>query len=601
MNGSDVDVEIAALCADLEQLYRDHEVDVAEEWLRLARALPAYRARVAVVGEVGAGKTALINAALGRAGLLPVQPTRHFVGVGAGEPEGVRLHLADGGCETVGLEELAGAMSSLDRESAAIDHIEVLLDEPTLAGLTLFDTPGFGGLDAKTTSNAISALEDATAVIFVCAAGEKISLADRDFLVQAAQRIEHVVFVLSKIDIADDGGQANLAENMKAIQSRLPHRTTSLSSLAVSSVLAAEGELGDAESHAESGIEALRARLREIVLHQDSYAQRNSLRQIRQSISAALAVKAHRLRRLRAPRATEDEIAAAQIRLTDLGQHREEWRTLMGDLLEDAKYDLERESDSRKELLLDEYKSATRSAKDLAAIEMLEKGLSGALEKWQKDIERCIAEKLKDLTVNLQQGLVSVDIEALLADVASPDIRARDCLKSHVERRRNTAQTLQEVQGGIAPFMWMRTIFEQVFDEDFISALESAAPPGIALAFVKRKNNKKAEARVDAEQRFREAILTASQKISKETTRQLQLYRRQLVKNFAVAIDSARRQVNADLKALTDDEKARDTQLKRVLRLEASLDQHIDRWNLLYDEMHALPAPAGPASPPPSP
>ena len=136
------------------------------------------RAKIVVVGEINSGKTSLINSLLGRPGLLPTTPTNTYVAVGSGVREELRLRLTGGTAVSHDVSEAAQILGPLAGED--ITHAEILLDEPTLAELTLFDTPGVGGRDSAPTAVTLAALEHATALVFVTSAEAKISIAERN-------------------------------------------------------------------------------------------------------------------------------------------------------------------------------------------------------------------------------------------------------------------------------------------------------------------------------------------------------------------------------------------------------------------------------------
>ena len=90
-------------------------------------------------------------------------------------------------------------------------RIEVTHPAPLLQYLSLLDTPGVGGLDPAHTAVALDAVDQATALLFVADASAPLSQPELDFLVAASERVDAVVFALTKVDaypgwrrIADD-------------------------------------------------------------------------------------------------------------------------------------------------------------------------------------------------------------------------------------------------------------------------------------------------------------------------------------------------------------------------------------------------------------
>ena len=90
-------------------------------------------------------------------------------------------------------------------------RIEVTHPAPLLQYVSLLDTPGVGGLDPAHATVALDAVERATALLFVADASAPLSQPELDFLVAASERVDAVVFALTKVDaypgwrrIADD-------------------------------------------------------------------------------------------------------------------------------------------------------------------------------------------------------------------------------------------------------------------------------------------------------------------------------------------------------------------------------------------------------------
>ena len=97
------------------------------------------------------------------------------------------------------------------RPPAGPRRIEVTHPAPLLQYVSLLDTPGVGGLDPAHTAVALDAVDRATALLFVADASSPLSQPELSFLVAASERVNAVVFALTKVDaypgwrrIADD-------------------------------------------------------------------------------------------------------------------------------------------------------------------------------------------------------------------------------------------------------------------------------------------------------------------------------------------------------------------------------------------------------------
>ncbi len=179
----------------------------------LADAVQAHAARplrdnpiVVVVGETKRGKSSLVNALLGRPGLSPVDvevatlvhitfryaetPMAQAFIRGQREPIDINVdELFDWACE----------LGNPGNEKG-VTAIEVRLPVPMLRSLTLIDTPGVGGLELGHGELTLQALASADAVLFVVDAGAPISKTELTFLARAAERIDTVALILTKID-----------------------------------------------------------------------------------------------------------------------------------------------------------------------------------------------------------------------------------------------------------------------------------------------------------------------------------------------------------------------------------------------------------------
>ncbi len=587
-----VDDKIGALAADLDTVYTNHEMQLALRQLPSATRQPSERAKIVFIGEVGAGKTALVNAVLARTD-LPVLPTRLPFAVGAGSPERVRLGLVDGRTETVGVEELASVTAERDPADVAVDFVEVIIDDPMLAQMTLFDTPGVGGLDPATTSMTLSALESAAALVFVCAAGEKLSLAAAGFLVEAASCIDHVVFVLSKTDNTDDGGAANLDENIAAIKKRLPpDQVTGLTYLAVSAELAAEGALGDADSLAESGIESLRVVLREIAASQHVHTQRNALRQIKQSLATAYSTLAQRRSALK--ERTADDLGVVTVRLAVLRQHRGAWQTLMNELMTEAQWAADDARTERAKELRDQYADRVATAKARDDLQALEAQIIDDLREWQQDTIADVHRRVMELAENLVQGLFFVDIDALTDQMAAPGSSAADCLAQATRIARNGADTMVALQQSYLGTMMASNISNAVVHTVGIAAGVTLAPmmlPGLGWYLLQRFFRNQAQKRDDLARRIRDAISEATELISIDTGRRFKRLSWSLSKAMDSAVDAAIAEAEDQRKAISQADGDRRKQLERTDKLALSLDPLQRRWKALHGELLALTGP----------
>jgi energy-coupling factor transporter ATP-binding protein EcfA2 len=218
---------------------------------------------LAVVGQVGAGKTQLVNALVGERGLLPTASggTVVVTVVRATQAPTVDVWNHDT-MITVPRDDLARyATRDGLGERALPDRIEVRAIAPRLLDpLVVIDTPGANGPDALAARRAVQAAGIADALLFVVDASSPINAGEVELLLQVAGRVTSLAVVVSKID-RHRGWRAIVADASRAVADRLPDREVTV--LGVSSKLAEaafDPDLDDAEAVellADSGLSEL--------------------------------------------------------------------------------------------------------------------------------------------------------------------------------------------------------------------------------------------------------------------------------------------------------------------------------------------------------
>jgi hypothetical protein len=184
------------------------EVDPgAADWVDEVRARRGTSAGVVVVGETNRGKSSLVNAILAVPGLSPVDAevaTSTYLVFQHGEQWAARA------CYPGRLEPVAFDLSELVCwVSAAHElppgqlpprYVEVDAPVPLLQRLSVVDTPGVGGLESVHGELALEAAATATALLFVVDASAPFTRGELAFLQSAGERVETVVFALTKTD-----------------------------------------------------------------------------------------------------------------------------------------------------------------------------------------------------------------------------------------------------------------------------------------------------------------------------------------------------------------------------------------------------------------
>jgi hypothetical protein len=177
------------------------------------------RPSLVVVGETKRGKSSLINALIGVPGLSPVDAavaTATYLQFVPGPAVSARAW-APGSGEPAEITDLAAWATGRHRAR----RIEVTHPAPLLQYLSLIDTPGVGGLDPAHAAVALDAVDKATALLFVADASAPLSRPELDFLMAASDRVDAVVFALTKID-AYPGWRRILDDNRALLQAHAP-------------------------------------------------------------------------------------------------------------------------------------------------------------------------------------------------------------------------------------------------------------------------------------------------------------------------------------------------------------------------------------------
>jgi hypothetical protein len=196
---------------------RKQDPDAGAELAELRRR-QLVRPSIVLVGETKRGKSSLVNALLGVPGLSPVDAavaTATYLQFVPGDPA-ARAWLP-GAADPIDVDDL-GEWATGERKAR---RIEVSHPAPLLRYVSLLDTPGVGGLDPAHAVVALDAVEKATALLFVADASAPLSKPELTFLATASERVDAVVFALTKID-AFPGWRRIADDNRALLQAHAP-------------------------------------------------------------------------------------------------------------------------------------------------------------------------------------------------------------------------------------------------------------------------------------------------------------------------------------------------------------------------------------------
>ena len=319
----------------------------------LKEAVEARRAdvpTVVVVGETSRGKSSFVNALLGRSGLSPVgldTTTGCSVVLHQAPTTQARVRMYETGeVRDVPIDEIEDWVTvdgNPDNERR-VQAVIIGADYPLLRSMTIIDTPGVGGLDSGHGTLAAEAAASADALIFVVDASAPMSGPELTFLSEAAEKVDNVTLVLTKIDAYKDWRK--MAEtDSRLVAERIP-RLSEAPLFPVSSQLAARGEEGSG-----SGILDVEAYLTaEVSARADSLRYANVLR----VADSCLSELGRGLSSQLASLADGDILAALEEERARLNTAGAEGKKLMRDL-----------DDGLRKLSLDRADSLNRGMRDL--------------------------------------------------------------------------------------------------------------------------------------------------------------------------------------------------------------------------------------------
>ena len=154
----------------------------------------------------------------------------------------------------------AGTQASGNLEVELPSAAEITLRCDSLAGITLVDTPGVGGLDQQAVKSALLEARNAGVLLMVCDASSPITAPEMDILREAKETVGGVIVAVTKTDKNIRRWKSIIADNRRLIND---HLGLDLPVIGVSSLRGSDaGEIPDPTRRAEierrSGITELR-------------------------------------------------------------------------------------------------------------------------------------------------------------------------------------------------------------------------------------------------------------------------------------------------------------------------------------------------------
>ncbi|MGP6174412.1 dynamin family protein [Corynebacterium sp. A21] len=305
---------------------------------------------VVVLGEIKRGKSSLVNALVGHRALLPVDvltctsaPIR-VIAVGQTPAATVQIRLIRGDQrELIPAAELAKwvtqeSVADIERtgseeEIAALPTAaEIEVPFPELAGVTIVDTPGVGGLDEHAVHAALQEARQAGLLLMVCDASSPITAPEMDILRRARESAGGVVVAVTKTDKNTRRWRSIVADDARLIEK---HLGVAVPVIGISSLRAIDAaESADPARRAELEERSGIAELRRVIL---AHVNRPRDQGVHAALEAARAMMTRILADITADirinegaSAAVAELEVERTRLEQLREESSEWEQIFG-------------------------------------------------------------------------------------------------------------------------------------------------------------------------------------------------------------------------------------------------------------------------------
>ena len=318
--------QVQASREQLLNVVREADPD-AGKWVDEVRKARPAKSSVVVVGETNRGKSSLVNALLARPGLSPVDAdvaTATYLVFDHAEQWGARAcypgQLAPVPIDLGQLINWVSAAHELPPGQIPPRYVEVSGPVPLLERISLVDTPGVGGLDSLHGELAKEAAASATALLFVVDASTPFTSTELRFLREVGERVETVVFALTKVDMFR-GWREVLEADRKLLAEHAPRFADAVfhpvSARMFETAAKAPNEQMAAMLREKSGISAVQMALQELLVGRSAMlGEANTLRALSSALGELKAKLQAESRALSAGEAEAEQLRERRDQLT---------------------------------------------------------------------------------------------------------------------------------------------------------------------------------------------------------------------------------------------------------------------------------------------
>lgn len=404
---------------------------------------------VVVIGEIKRGKSSLVNALVGIRDLVPVdvltstsapiRVTNHPAGEVGGDPT---VNLVRGGQRTpvaaselgnwVTVDGIAAVELGADDEPATAATVD--LEYPALAGTTIVDTPGVGGLDEHAVSAALSEAHRAGVLLMVCDASTPITKPEMEILATAREQVGAVLVAVTKTDKNLRRWADIVDDDRRLIREHLgiDVPVVGVSSLrAIDSVDELDPRRAD-DIAARSGIEELRTGIRRALNAPETMGLRRALESMASTLSGIKATITEDIGVFNGPSEGLVKLEEEQRELETLREHAAEWEQLLARDIAFARTRISDELEARLQKLTDDWTQRINKegmrvlrSKPQVFTSQIEAELNGIMQDSLGHLIDGLQERADEL-FDGNEELTGMVVGAALQSVTPDDIKGRE-------------------------------------------------------------------------------------------------------------------------------------------------------------------------------
>ena len=429
LGAADLPTQVRQLREALTKQLRELDPDAAA-LVETQRSAAAETPSVVIAGETNRGKSSLVNAMLATPGLSPVDAevaTATYLTFTHAEQWSAQAcypgRLAPVGVPLPELVHWVSRGYDLPEGRLPPRYVNVSGPVPLLERISVVDTPGVGGLDSAHGDSAMEAAANATALLFVVDASAPFTAGELRFLAGMAERVETVLFALTKTDRFRgwreilDADQRLLAEHAPRFAGARLHP---VSPRMFEMAAGAPNEQAAAMLRERSGIVELQMRVQEVLVGKAAMlGEANALR----ALSSLLGEQHARLQAAgRALTAGEAEVAQLRARREELESQRRSstkgWQVRLRGEVQHGRIELSYEAGRQTRDAQAYFRQRIDAAKR-DELEELPPQVDAALQTVSQRVSTALAQRLNHITTTVLAELFSgAELDLVRAQLA---------------------------------------------------------------------------------------------------------------------------------------------------------------------------------------